>query len=276
MIDDIQCITGIEYAQEEFLRICKTLEESEKQVVCVSDKSLHEMTKIVDSFREQFPQSLLADIQPPEEELLIKITKRNVEQLDTVLTDDVINYIVANVFTSIRELEGVIKGIIARKEILGEEITIDSVKAHLKYIESINDVSKKNNRIPENISVNIELNIKKLCENTGFINLDEDDYKSVLDEAQQVYLGSGHAAGECKSKKAARLAITNPLMAMPIIEASKMLILITGSMDIDLSDIEDAAQVIIDAVHPDTKIIFGAFFDEDMENEMRVDVIATK
>ena len=127
-----------------------------------------------------------------------------------------------------------------------------------------------------NITVNLEINVKKLCEPVGFINLDEDDYKAVLDGAKQVYLGSGHATGEGKSTRAACLAITNPLMAMSFNEASKLLIIITGSLDIDLEDVESAANLISDAGHPDAKIIFGAFFNEDMEDEIRIDIIATK
>ena len=132
-------------------------------------------------------------------------------------------------------------------------------------------------KVPDNISVNVEFNIEKLCENTGFISLDEDDYKNVLGGAKQTYIGYGHATGERKGVKAARMAAANQFMAMPLKEAAKVLIINTVSVeDTELSDIEDAAQVIIDAAHPDANIIFGAFFDEDMENEMRVDIIATK
>ena len=128
----------------------------------------------------------------------------------------------------------------------------------------------------KNITVNLEININKLCESIGFINLDEDDYKSVLDGAQQVYIGTGHAAGKGKSIRAARLAITNPIMAMPISEALKTLIIITVSLDGDLNDVEEAAELIANAVRPDAAIIFGAFFDEEMEDEIRIDIIATR
>jgi len=132
------------------------------------------------------------------------------------------------------------------------------------------------NKIPDNITANVEINIKKLCETTGFINLDEDDYKSVLDGAQEVYLGTGHAVGEGKGKKAASLAMTNSLMTMPFDEALKLLIIITGFLDMDLEDVESAANLIVDTTHPDAKIILGAFFDEEMEDEIRIDIIATK
>ena len=147
--------------------------------------------------------------------------------------------------------------------------------AALAVAENINE-SKKENKIPNNISVNVEIDIKKLCKNTGFISLDEDDYKNVLDGAQQVYLGFGHATGEFKSEKAARFAITNPIMAMPFNEASKVMIIITIPLDADLEDVEAAANLISSEAHKDANIIFGAFFDEEMEDEIRIDIIATK
>jgi len=128
----------------------------------------------------------------------------------------------------------------------------------------------------KNISANVEININNLCENIGFINLDEDDYKNVLSGAEQVYIGSGFASGKGKSRKAASLAVMNPLMAMPISEALKTLVIITVSLDCDLVDIEEAAKLITNAVHPEAKIIFGASFDDDMEDEIRVDIIASR
>ena len=85
--------------------------------------------------------------------------------------------------------------------------------------------------------------------------------------AQQVYIGTGHAAGKGKSMSAACLAITNPLMAMPISEALKALIIITVSLDGDLDDVGEAVELIANAVHPDSAIIFGAFFEEEIEPE---------
>jgi len=275
LIDDIQHFVGKLATQDAFLNTYHALVRSGTQLVITSINSPIEINDFDNRLKTRFAQGVIAEIQPPEEDLQIKIIKQKAEQLGVTLPDAVTNYISASICTNIREMEGVVKAVVARSSILDEDITIDSVKAHLSYIELINK-SKKENKIPDNISVNVEINIKKLCENTGFISLDEDDYKNVLDGAQKVYIGTGHAVGEGKSVRAARLAITNPIMAMPINEALKTLIIFTVSLDGDLNDVEEAAELIANAAHPDAAIIFGAFFDEEMEDEIRIDIIATR
>jgi len=275
LIDDFQLIAGKSATEYELFTIYSALIDSGKTVVIAADKFPCEINDLDNRLRSHFMHGVVADIQQPEEPLRKEIIKKKAQQLGVLLPEDVVSYIAVNITSNIRELEGVVKGVVARSSILDEDITIDSVKAHLSYIELINK-SKKENKIPDNISVSVEINIKKLCENTGFISLDEDDYKNVLDGAQQVYIGTGHTAGKFKSEKAARFAITNPIMAMPFNEASKVMIIITIPLDADLEDVEAAANLISSEAHKDANIIFGAFFDEEMEDEIRIDIIATK
>ena len=119
------------------------------------------------------------------------------------------------------------------------------------------------------------VSISELIKNTGFINLDFADVTSIMKDAGYAHMGVGHAAGKGKAEEAARAAVTSPLMETSIDGARGVLINITGSYDIGLDDVEAAASLVQSAAHPDANIIFGASFDEDMEDEIRVVVIAT-
>ena len=88
-------------------------------------------------------------------------------------------------------------------------------------------------------------------------------------------MGVGHAAGKGKAEEAARLAVASPLMETSINGAHGVLINITGSSDMGLEDVEAAADLVQEAAHPDANIIFGASFDESLQDEIRVTVIAT-
>jgi len=120
------------------------------------------------------------------------------------------------------------------------------------------------------------VSIAELIKNTGFINLDFADVTSIMKDAGYAHMGVGHAAGKGKAEEAARAAVTSPLMETSIDGARGILINITGSLDIGLDDVEAAASLVQEAAHPDANIIFGASFDEDMEDEIRVVVIATR
>ena len=120
------------------------------------------------------------------------------------------------------------------------------------------------------------VSISELIKKTGFINLDFADVTSIMKDAGYAHMGVGHAAGKGKAEEAARAAVSSPLMETSIDGARGVLVNITGSVDIDLDDVEIAASLVAEAAHPDANIIFGASFDEDMEDEIRVVVIATR
>ena len=117
--------------------------------------------------------------------------------------------------------------------------------------------------------------ISDLIKNTGFINLDFADVTTIMKNAGFAHMGVGHAAGKGKAEEAARMAVASPLMETSINGAHGVLINITGSEDMGLDDIESAASLVQEAAHPDANIIFGATFDPNMEDEIRVTVIAT-
>ena len=109
--------------------------------------------------------------------------------------------------------------------------------------------------------------ISDLIRDTGFINLDFADVTAIMKNAGMAHMGVGRAAGKGKAEEAARMAISSPLLETSIHGARGVLINVTGSMDIGLE--------VQDAVHPDALTIFGATFDESMDDEIRVTVIAT-
>ena len=117
--------------------------------------------------------------------------------------------------------------------------------------------------------------ISDLIRDTGFINLDFADVTAVMKDAGYAHMGVGRAAGKGKAEEAAKMAISSPLLDTSINGAKGVLINITGSTDIGLEEVEQAATLVQEAVHPDALTIFGATFDETLDDEIRVTVIAT-
>ena len=117
--------------------------------------------------------------------------------------------------------------------------------------------------------------ISDLIKDTGFINLDFADVTAVMKDAGRAHMGVGRAAGKNKAEDAAKMAISSPLLETSINGARGVLINVTGSMDIGLEEVETAANLVQEAANPEANIIFGATFDESLEDEIRVTVIAT-
>ena len=117
--------------------------------------------------------------------------------------------------------------------------------------------------------------ISDLIKNTGFINLDFADVSAVMKDAGLAHMGVGRAAGKNKAEEAAKMAVSSPLLETSINGAKGVLINVTGSVDIGLEEVETAADLVQQAAHPEANIIFGATFDENLEDELRVTVIAT-
>ena len=119
------------------------------------------------------------------------------------------------------------------------------------------------------------VSISDLIKNTGFINLDFADVTCIMKDAGFAHMGVGLAIGKGKAEEAAKAAIESPLLETSINGANGVLINITGSGDMGLEDVEAAASLVQQAAHPDANIIFGATFDESLEDQIRVTVIAT-
>ena len=109
----------------------------------------------------------------------------------------------------------------------------------------------------------------------GFVNLDFADVSAIMKNAGYAHMGVGSAKGDGKAQLAAMAAISSPLLETNIAGAMGVLISITASEDIQLQDIEAASQRIYDEAHPDANIIWGAAFDPNLEDEIRITIIAT-
>ena len=107
------------------------------------------------------------------------------------------------------------------------------------------------------------------------INLDFADVSAIMKDAGRAHMGVGSATGRDKAEQAAQAAVASPLLETSINGAMGVLINITGSSDLGLDDVETAASIVQEAANPEANIIFGSAFDDSLEDEMRVTVIAT-
>ncbi len=129
--------------------------------------------------------------------------------------------------------------------------------------------------IADDVLIKAVSSISELIKSTGFINLDFADVTAVMKDAGMAHMGVGRAAGKSKAEEAAKMAVSSPLMETSIDGARGVLINITGSKTMGLDDVEAAATLVQSAAHPEANIIFGASFDESLEDEIVVTVIAT-
>ena len=134
LFDDIQFIAGKRSTQEEFFHTFNNIYEAGHQIVITSDRPPLEMSLLDDRLRTRFEGGLMADIQPPDLETRMAITRNKAAQLGLILSDEAVSYIAENITANIRQIEGVIKRLTAYKEILDDTITIDSVKRAIKDV----------------------------------------------------------------------------------------------------------------------------------------------
>ncbi|AWB91995.1 cell division protein FtsZ [Aeromicrobium chenweiae] len=116
--------------------------------------------------------------------------------------------------------------------------------------------------------------ITDLITTPGLINLDFADVKSVMSDAGSALMGIGSARGEHRAAVAAESAVSSPLLEASIEGARGVLLSIAGGSDLGLFEINEAAGLVADAVHPEANIIFGAVIDDALGDEVRVTVIA--
>jgi cell division protein FtsZ len=109
----------------------------------------------------------------------------------------------------------------------------------------------------------------------GVINLDFADVRRIMSEAGPALLAIGHGRGDNRAADAARDAITSPLLETSIAGARGVLFNVVGGTNLGLQEVNAAARVIFDVVDPEAEIIFGAATDPDLEDEVKVTVIAT-
>jgi cell division protein FtsZ len=109
----------------------------------------------------------------------------------------------------------------------------------------------------------------------GLINLDFADVRTIMTDAGSALMGIGIASGENRASEAARIAISSPLLEASIDGAKGVLMNITGSSNLGLFEVNEAAEIVSSSADPDALVIFGAVIDESMGDDLKVTVIAT-
>lgn len=116
--------------------------------------------------------------------------------------------------------------------------------------------------------------ITDLITTPGLINLDYADVRSVMKDAGSALMGVGIARGADRAIEATRQAISSPLLEASIEGARGVLISIAGASDLGLFEINEAARMVQNAVHPEASIIFGTVIDDTQGDQVKVTVIA--
>src|SRR3954447_9421758 len=109
----------------------------------------------------------------------------------------------------------------------------------------------------------------------GLINLDFADVRTIMQDAGGALMGIGTASGESRAAEAAKMAISSPLLEESVEGATGILLNITGPRDLGLFEVNEAAEIIHSAADANANIIFGSVIDENMQDEIRVTLIAT-
>ncbi len=137
LVDDIQFIAGKQATQEEFFHTFNNIYEAGHQIVITSDRPPIEMSLLDDRLVSRFQGGLMADIQPPDIETRMVITRAKAAQLGLILDDDAVKYIADTITTNVRTIEGVINRLTAYREILDSRIDAAAVRRAIKDVARI-------------------------------------------------------------------------------------------------------------------------------------------
>ncbi|MBO5938607.1 MAG: cell division protein FtsZ [Clostridia bacterium] len=116
--------------------------------------------------------------------------------------------------------------------------------------------------------------ISDLINIPGLINIDFADVTSIISNSGVAYMGMGSATGKDKAQIAANMAISSPLLETSIKGAKGVIISISASPDIGLEDVDLASTMISEECNPDASVIWGVAFDQNLEDEMRITIVA--
>ncbi len=117
--------------------------------------------------------------------------------------------------------------------------------------------------------------IVEIIDTSSFINLDFADVKTVIEKQGLAHMGIGRAKGENRVLEAVRQAVSSPLLETTIEGAKAIIINITGGLDMELNEINDASTLVQGIIDESANIIWGATIDEKMSDEIKITIIAT-
>ncbi len=177
-------------------------------------------------------------------------------------------------FEGVKRMKAAMDGIDALRDkvdtliIIPNQRLIETTNEELSFLDAMKQVDR--------ILAEAVNSIASLISETGLINVDFNDVKSVMTNAGTALMGSGVASGENRAEEAARAATNSPLLNMSIEGATGVLFQIAGSFDLKLTEVDKAANLIREAVDPNAEMIFGAEVNEQIpEGELRITIIAT-
>jgi len=164
----------------------------------------------------------------------------------------------------LKELEGKIDTLI----VIPNDRLLKISSEHIPLVETF--------RIADDVLYHGVRGISELITTPGLINLDFADVRTIMKDGGEALMGMGSASGDGKAINAVKLAISSPLLEDISLEgATRVLFNITGSLDLEMSEANEAALLIYKMVGEDANIIFGVVPDESLKNEVRVTVIAS-
>jgi cell division protein FtsZ len=136
---------------------------------------------------------------------------------------------------------------------------------------SLNDAFK----LADNVLHQAVQGVTDLILRPGLVNVDFADVRTIMSNAGSAIMGIGEGYGENRVATAAHNAINSPLMETPMIGAKGVLFNVSGGANIGIHEIEEAARIINNASDEDAFVIWGHVFDPDMNDSVRITVIAT-
>lgn len=176
-------------------------------------------------------------------------------------------------FEGKRRMDVALQGIEELKEkvdtliVIPNQRLLDIIDKNVSFLEAMR-------RVDEVLAQGVK-SIAGLVTQSGFINVDFADVKTIMSDAGTALMGIGSAAGENRALTAAKQATTSPLLETSIDGAMGVLFTVTGGSDLSMLEVDQAANLIQQAVDPSANIIFGATVDEEMKDEIKITVLAT-
>jgi cell division protein FtsZ len=144
---------------------------------------------------------------------------------------------------------------------------LDVIDDSIGFLDAMKEVDKV---LSEGVK-----SISSLVTYSGFINVDFADVKAIMTGAGTSLMGMGRSSGENRAENAARQATSSPLLDLSIEGATGVLFNVVGGTDLSMREVDDAAQMIAEAVDPDANVIFGATIDPEMKDEIVITIVAT-
>jgi chromosomal replication initiator protein len=139
MIDDVQFISGKDSTQEEFFHTFNALVDQNRQIIISADKSPSDLEGMEDRLKSRLGWGLVADIHPTTYELRLGILQAKAEQMETIVSPKVLEFLAHKISSNVRELEGALTRVVAHSTLVGREITLDTTQEVLRDLLRAND-----------------------------------------------------------------------------------------------------------------------------------------